>query len=432
MSLLIARQALERLNLRESLFAPTYLAGLMADMRQLASADAAVEQDRAVAARVETLSAYGFSADPESVKRKPFAFHSGIAIIPIHGSLINRFGASWGFVTGYNFIRSQLNAALADDDVIGIVFDVNSNGGECAGCFELADDIFAARGKKPMLAVVDSACYSAAYATASAADRVVVTPTGGAGSIGVVAMHVSMEKMLSDAGYEINFIYAGKHKVDGNPYQDLSESVRADIQRGVDLSYEKFVLTVARNRQLDAKAVRDTEAQCYRAEDALELGLIDAVQSPAQAVSAFFNELSGSTTEEEPMPTEKDDQANAATAPVTEQASAADVKKAERERVSGILNCEEAANNAALANHLALSTELSVEEARGILGASKPAEPAAAAPVAPAANHFQAAMDADKHPGLSNDESGGGGEGEKSKADLILGAHSVASGRKYN
>ncbi|HCR6545409.1 TPA: S49 family peptidase, partial [Shigella flexneri] len=122
---------------------------------------------------------------------KPFAFSNGLAIIPIHGTLINRYGGYYyGYVTGYNFIRSQRNAALADPDVEAIIYDVNSNGGEAAGCFELSQEMFDTRGEKPSLAVVDSNCYSAAYALASAADKIVVTPSGGAGSIGVIALHI--------------------------------------------------------------------------------------------------------------------------------------------------------------------------------------------------------------------------------------------------
>ncbi|PZP55979.1 MAG: S49 family peptidase, partial [Delftia acidovorans] len=117
---------------------------------------------------------------------KPFAFSGGFAIIPIHGSLINRYGGYYhGYVTGYNFIRSQMNAALADPDVEAIIFDVNSNGGEAAGCFELANEIFASRAVKPSFSVVDSNAYSAAYALGSAATKMAVIPSGGAGSIGV-------------------------------------------------------------------------------------------------------------------------------------------------------------------------------------------------------------------------------------------------------
>lgn len=418
-----ARAALERMNMREVAIAPHYT-GLPADLRQMAATEAEDGQQAFLARRGDLCAAYGFSSTEQ---RKPFAFAEGFAIIPVSGSLINRFGQSYGYVTGYNFIRSQLNLALADDDVKAIIFDLNSYGGEAAGCFELSDDIFAARGKKPLLGVVDSNCYSACYAIGSALDKLVVTPSGGVGSIGVVAMHVDMSKMLEAWGYNVTFIYSGEHKVDGNPFEALPAEVKADIQAGVDKSREAFCALVARNRGLDVKVIRDTEARTYRADAALALGLIDAIASPSAAVQAFFSELSSGSnfqlTKEDSMSTEDQKPDLAAT-----EKAAADARTAERARVSGIMSCDEAKGRGALANHLALNTDLSVDAAKGILAAA-PVEAAAPAPAAPAAaaNPFKEAMDADKHPKVGSD-SAAGGSGELSMAQQVLAAQAAMTG----
>ena len=427
MSQAIARQVIGRINMVSSMVAVH--GDIMGDLTQLAVADREKELAGIADARVELASAYGFEV---SDTRKPFAFAAGIAIIPIHGTLINRFGQSYGYVTGYNFIRSQLALAVADPEVEGIILDCNSNGGEAAGCFETSDEVFAARGSKPIIAVVDSNCYSACYAIASAADRVIVTPTGGAGSIGVVAMHVSMKRMLNDFGVDIKLIYAGDHKIDGNPYEDLPDNVRADIQRGVDASRDKFVSVVARNRGMDESTVKGTQAAIYRAEEALEIGLVDEVATPQHAVAALIIELSGSTENLEiDMPKEN---ADAPVAANQESLDAGTVQKAERERCAGILNCEEAKGNSTLANHLAFNTQLSVDEAKGMLTASAPvaAAPAVAAPVvtAPAATTFQQAMDNGSQPNVGADteaavEKADGG----SRASRILANYKLVAGK---
>jgi len=440
MSQLIARQVVGRINMASSLVAP--IADVAGDLMQLGAADREKELARVEESRQELCAAYGFES---SETRKPFAFSAGVAIIPLHGSLINRFGQTYGYVTGYNFIRSQLQLAMADEDVTAILLDCNSYGGEAAGCFETADEVFAARGSKPIVAVIDSNCYSACYAIASAADKIIITPTGGAGSIGVVAMHVSMEKMLEDYGYKVTFVYAGDHKIDGNPYQDLPANVRADIQRGVDSSRDKFVTLVARNRGLDEKAILDTQAAIYRADEALSLGLVDQVATPQNAVAALLSELSGSTeTLENVMPEENAAAPGANTQPTTDAAAAA---KAERERCSAILNCEEAKGNPGLANHLAFNTASSLDDAKAMLKAAAPAaaaEPAkaeaaapakteAAAPVkAEATNPFQSAMNNDKHPNVGADAEGGGQEatGAQAVTNRILAAHALATGQK--
>lgn len=433
-----ARSALERMNLREVAVAIHYT-GLAADLRQMADTEPEEAQRKFMEhRRAELCAAYGFN-EP-SPQRKPFAFAQGFAIIPVSGTLINRFGASWGFVTGYNFVRSQMNQALADDDVKAIIFDLNSYGGEAAGCFELSTDIYNARGKKPLLGVIDSNCYSACYAIGSACDKLVITPSGGAGSIGVVAMHVDMSAFLEKVGLKVTFIHSGEHKVDGNPFEALPKEVKADIQAGVDKSRKDFVALVARNRNIDAKTVHDTEARTYRAEAAVDLGLVDAIASPSEAVQAFFSELSGSKTkEDESMSTQvtepgADQQAAAQAAnnqAAVDQASA-EARTAERARVSGIMGCEEAKGRSQLATHLALNTDMSVDAAKGVLAASpmEAAQEPAAGGQQP--NRFQQAMDNGDHPRVGADGAGGGGNDDPGEAPhlAILRDQERATGAK--
>lgn len=404
-----ARSVLSRIHLRELAVAAHYT-GLASDIRSLATANPEQAEAAALARRSELCAAYGIN--PTEQQRKPFAFASGVAIIPIHGTLINRFGYSWGSVTGYNFIRQQVAAAGQDPDVTGILFDVNSYGGEAAGCFECSNDIGKLAGGKPTMAVIDSNCYSAAYALACGADKIVSTPSGGAGSVGVVATHISFEKMLDEAGIKVSFIFAGDHKVDGNPYQDLSAEVKADIQKSIDKSYEAFVGVVAKGRGMDEKAVRATQARIFRAEEALSLGLIDAVASPSEAAQAFLGELSGSN----PQPRKKEDAMSEGTKPGADNQATpdqiakatADAQKAERARVSGIQSCEEAKGRESLANHLAFNTSMSIDEAKAMLAAAPKAE-AEAKP----ANAFEAAMNNGQHPNVGADGGNGGGDGEK-------------------
>ncbi len=423
----VARAALLRMNGREVSIAPHY-GNVLADMRALSAADREFEEKAFGERKTELCAAYGLAPVEQS---KPFAFSSGVAVIPVHGTLINRFGSSWGFVTGYNFIRSQVAAAGQDPDVLGIVFDMNSHGGEVAGCFEVASEIKALSGGKPTLSVIDSNCYSACYAMASGTDRIVSTPSGGAGSIGVVGMHVSMEKLLDDMGYKVTFVYAGDHKVDGNPYQDLPESVQAEWQKSIDKSYATFVGHVAKGRKMDEKAVRDTQARTYRADDALSVGLIDAIATPQEAVLAFLGELTGSKSQ----PRKKEDSMSDATKPgadakgTPEQLAAEreSATKAERARIQGITSCEEAKGRESLANHLAFNTTMSADEAKVLLAAAPKGESKPAAAVNPLA----AAMAGSKQPNVGADSQAAAQDEQQSGAQGILAAARAAGVRSY-
>lgn len=403
----VARSVISRIHLRELAMA-VHNNSLASDLRALATAQMEAAQAEFMNRRNELVAAYGFNP---SEQRKPFAFSNGVAIIPVHGTLINRFAYSWGFVTGYNFIRQQTALAGQDPDVQAIVFDINSYGGEAAGCFECSADIRSLANGKPTMASVDSNAYSGGYAIAAGTDRISVTPSGGVGSIGVVVTHVSYEKMLEEAGIKVTFIHAGEHKVDGNPYEDLSASVTADIQKRVDATYDQFVGLVAKGRKkkMTEKAIRDTEARIYRAEDALSLGLIDAIAAPSEAMRAFMGELSGSN----PQPRKKEDAMSDAAKPGDNKAAQdemakaqADAAKAERARVSGIQTCEEAKGREALASHLAFNTEMPVEQAKAILAAAPKADA-----TTPTGSGFKAAMDGGQHPNVGADTGAGGTEG---------------------
>ena len=415
MSVTVSQQAMLRMN-HAAVMVAVNKSSLQMDLQAL-HAETPESGERKRAEVMESLcAAYGFDSKAQN---KPFAFQDGVAVIPIHGSLINRFGQCYGYVTGYNFIRRQRDAAMADPDVTAIVYDVNSGGGEAAGCFELADESFALRGTKPTISVVDSACYSAAYALASTSDQVVVTPTGGAGSVGVYTMHVDMSKMLENWGLNITLIHAGEHKVDGHPYAELPEDVRADMQKSVDATYNKFVESVARNRNLSVEVVKDTQARCYSADDALALGLIDSVASPIEAIRAFLGGHSEASNDE-------------TTGDSLMELNEA--KQAERQRVGAIIGHPNAKGREAMANHLALNTDMSVDDAAALLAVAPVAHVEVVEKTEEAAKpkneKFVEAMNQDDHPNVGPDgkptESA-----EKTQANELMEAFTAATGYDF-
>ncbi|WP_274371020.1 S49 family peptidase, partial [Morganella morganii] len=115
----------------------------------------------------------------------------GIAIIPVYGTLVQKLGTlrPYSGMTGYDGIRRVFLTAINDPEVKGICLDIDSPGGEVAGCFDLVDLVYAERGKKPVYAILSENAFSAAYAIASAADKIYVPRTGGVGSVGVIVIH---------------------------------------------------------------------------------------------------------------------------------------------------------------------------------------------------------------------------------------------------
>lgn len=226
-------------------------------------------------------------------QRPPYEVVAGVAIIEVEGTLVQKTGClhPYSGMTGYDGLRQLLAMALADGAVQAVMLDINSPGGEVAGCFDLVDAIYASRGSKPIWAVLDEMACSAAYAIASACDRVTIPRTGDAGSVGVIAMHADFSKALAAEGIAITIIKHGAHKADGNPYEPLPEDVLKRFQADIDRVGALFSATVARNRGLDVRRVESWQALTFMGEAAVTEGLADEVMAPDAAFRALVASL---------------------------------------------------------------------------------------------------------------------------------------------
>lgn len=384
--------------------------------------------------------------DPWIASLRPYTVTNGVLQIPVSGVLLNRFSFQFGrWATGYQYIERAFNRGMADQNVKAIAFVVDSPGGEVAGNFELVEKIVARRGEKPMKAFANDHAYSAAYSISTAADEIVMTRSGGVGSVGVVVAHVEYSDMLKEAGIRVTFIFAGKHKVEGNPYEKLSEGAKGRIQARVDRIYGEFVALVAENRDMDEEAVRETEALTYDASEAVEVGFADRVGAFEEEMAALSGEADD--TENELMTTKNE--APAATKPEDGQTitqaqhdkAVADARAAGAQdqltRINAILGSEEGKARPSAALSAALKTSMAADEAIAFLG-SLPEEKAAAPAPAPAPaqapkgdSPFNRAMSG------SNDTVVGAGDGDTqtdgekatTSAD-ILGAFASLTGKK--
>lgn len=215
-------------------------------------------------------------ADHEPVQGPP-----GVAVIPIYGTIapkMNLMTAISGGTTAHDLENAVL-AAAADPKVASIVFDVDSPGGFVQGIEEASAVIREVSKDKRTVAVANHDALSAAYWLASSASRFVASPSSEVGSIGVVAVHDWMDEADSAVKHEI--LHIGERKADGNPYGPLSDEARASIMERMQDTYDKFVETVAANRQTTHENVMETfgKGGVVKAEKAAELGMVDDVKS---------------------------------------------------------------------------------------------------------------------------------------------------------
>ncbi|CAB4122712.1 SppA Periplasmic serine proteases (ClpP class) [uncultured Caudovirales phage] len=214
----------------------------------------------------------------------------GIAVLPLYGVITQR-GNMIEDVSGPGSVSTQkfaaaLRQALADESVSQILIDIDSPGGSVYGVAELADEIVAARGQKPIIAIANSLAASAAYWIGCSASEFYVTPGGEVGSIGVWQAHFDYSQALAAEGVTPTLISAGTYKVEGNPYAPLDPEAQAFMQSRVDDYFLAFSKAVAKGRGVPIAQVRNGMGQgrVLGADAALEQNMVDGIVTLDEAI----------------------------------------------------------------------------------------------------------------------------------------------------
>lgn len=303
----------------------------------------------------------------------------GVAVIPVVGTLVHRGSTpnAMSGLTGYDALSKWFQAAMNDPAVNAILLELDTPGGEVAGAFDFADQIHAARGQKPVTAMVSDLAASAGYLIASAAGEIITTRTGRTGSVGVVTAHVDYSKALDNEGVVVTHIYSGAHKVDGHPFAPLPEEVKARWQADIQSLYQLFVQTVARNRGMTADAVQATEALMYMGDAAVSAGFADKLSTLEATLAAMRttpDRKAGRGMKLSKNPKEsrmENDPSTDTPTGITESqltGAVAQAKTEERERIKAIVKAEAATGRAEMAEHLAFETGMAATDAIALLG----------------------------------------------------------------
>ena len=236
----------------------------------------------------------GEEASPWAATMKAPKVSGSIAILPVYGMIQQRGSAmlEWFGGTSTDQLGAVFSAAMRNDQIGGVLLDVDSPGGTIPGVEELSAKIHAARGTKPIVAISNSLNASAAYWISSAAERVFAAPSSDTGSIGVWTAHHDWSKADEMAGIATTIIQAGRFKTEANPWQPLDEEARLHMQARVDQHYADFLGAVARNRGISVGKVKKDfgEGRTLLAKDAAEAGMVDRIVTKDKLLSEMTGE----------------------------------------------------------------------------------------------------------------------------------------------
>lgn len=196
------------------------------------------------------------------------------AVVAIKGEIADGADASAEWVV------TALRAAFEDEGSQAVVLQINSPGGSPVQAGIINDEIrrLKEKHKKPVYAVVEESCASAAYYIAVAADEIYVDKASIVGSIGVLMDGFGFTGLMDKLGVERRLMTAGVNKGFLDPFSPQTKNQRAHAQTLLDQIHKQFIQVVREGR---GKRLKETpelfSGLFWSGEQAVDLGLADGL-----------------------------------------------------------------------------------------------------------------------------------------------------------
>ncbi len=194
------------------------------------------------------------------------------AVVEIKGEIASGAEASAELVV------ASMRSAFEDQGAQAVVLLINSPGGSPVQAGIINDEIhrLKAKYKKPVYAVVEETCASAAYYIAVAADKIYVDKASIVGSIGVLMDGFGFTGLMDKIGVERRLMTAGENKGFLDPFSPQTDKQRAFAQTMLDQIHQQFIAVVKAGR---GKRLKETPEMFsglfWSGQQAIELGLAD-------------------------------------------------------------------------------------------------------------------------------------------------------------
>jgi protease-4 len=173
---------------------------------------------------------------------------------------------------------AALKSAFEDEGARAVVLRVNSPGGSPVQAGIVYDEIrrLKALHNKPVYAVVEEMCASAAYYIAVSADQIYVDKASLVGSIGVLMDGFGFTGTMEKLGVERRLLTAGENKGMLDPFSPQNERHSAYARSMIDQIHKQFIAVVKQGRGQRLKENGDTFSGLFwNGEEAIKLGLAD-------------------------------------------------------------------------------------------------------------------------------------------------------------
>ena len=196
------------------------------------------------------------------------------AVVAIKGEIADGADASAEWTV------NALRAAFEDEGSQAIVLLINSPGGSPVQAGIINDEVrrLKAKHEKPVYAVVEESCASAAFYIAVAADEIYVDKASIVGSIGVLMDGFGFTGLMDKLGVERRLMTAGVNKGFLDPFSPQTKAQRNHAQTLLDQIHAQFIQVVRDGR---GKRLKETPelftGLFWSGQQAVDLGLADGL-----------------------------------------------------------------------------------------------------------------------------------------------------------
>lgn len=228
-------------------------------------------------------------------KDKDYSVKDKIAVLYASGNIVDGEGESTsiGSITFAEALRDIRN----DENIKALVLRINSGGGSALASDVILREVTLVKEMMPVIISMGDVAASGGYYIACEGDTILAEPNTVTGSIGVFGIIPNFQTFFNDKiGITFDGVQTGKFSNMGSVTRPVTAEERTIIQAGVDSVYATFKSRVAAGRGMELAYVDSiAQGRVYTGEQALELGLVDALGGMEEAL-AFAKEKAGLET----------------------------------------------------------------------------------------------------------------------------------------
>lgn len=189
-------------------------------------------------------------------------------------------------------INSEIDKALKNPNIKGIVLRLNSPGGSALASNLIHHKLQEANKIKPIYVSIGGVAASGGYYMASAGQKIFADSESITGSIGVVSLIPNFNELVKKIDVNMESVKKGEYSDLFSLTKDFNEKDREKIYASSVKVYNEFLDVVAQGRNLNREYVHSiAQGKVWLGEEGKEIGLVDEIGGIENAVSSLAKEL---------------------------------------------------------------------------------------------------------------------------------------------